>query len=283
MYKVEKSFDDVLVAPKKAASASEVYENYLYFLDGVKAVEKKKKRPLSSEESSNFFKEFCVRRNGKALFRKSSGSNDPLADYWLATVKKASVFKLSCSNVSLFQGLDKTFLTQLAKKSTEKFCFEEIDRALSSRGVVLVIEDSIPGMGIDGAVFNLTSSNPVIAMSLRYGRIDYFWFTLMHELSHLVMHYDELENPIVDDLESTPETLVERQADRLASDVLIPRHKWRSSQFRRSRSKNDLYKLARNVGVHPAIVAGRLRKELNRYDIFSDIVNEVDVRELLNG
>ncbi len=39
-------------------------------------------------------------------------------------------------------------------------------------------------------------------MSLRYDRVDNFWFTLIHELSHIAKHYKEQNSIIVDDLDS---------------------------------------------------------------------------------
>lgn len=81
-------------------------------------------------------------------------------------------------------------------------------------------------------------------------------------------------NDIHDDLK-------EKQADRLASNSLISRSDWRSSIVKYSSCEKSIKDFAKQVGVHPSIVAGRLQKELNRYDIFSKIVNEVNVRKVL--
>lgn len=54
---------------------------------------------------------------------------------------------------------------------------------------------------VDGVVIK-TDNGPVIGMSLRYDRVDNFWFTLIHELSHIAKHYKEQNSIIVDDLDS---------------------------------------------------------------------------------
>lgn len=60
---------------------------------------------------------------------------------------------------------------------------KEVAQVLSQYGIAFVIEKQLPKTGIDGATFEIMN-HPVIALSLRYDRIDSFWFTLFHELAH---------------------------------------------------------------------------------------------------
>jgi len=105
----------------------------------------------------------------------------------------------------------------------------------------------------------------------------------MHELSHLALHLDRLSTPIVDDLEEGEETVVEQEANRLASDSLIPRNLWRNCQVKYSLALDDVVSFAKEVGIAPQIVAGRLRNELHRHELFSALVHEVNVRERILG
>jgi HTH-type transcriptional regulator/antitoxin HigA len=103
----------------------------------------------------------------------------------------------------------------------------------------------------------------------------------MHELAHICNDYQLLADPILDDLDDDHASLVEKRADRLANASLISRNVWRSSKVHYQQSKESILEFAAEQGIHPAIVAGRLRRELNRHDLFADIVNAVDVRKVL--
>ena len=67
-------------------------------------------------------------------------------------------------------------------------------------------------MSADGAVFHPSTGHPVIAMSLRFPRLGYFWFTLLHELAHLVLHADQLKEPVFFDVEGEEKDRAERAA-----------------------------------------------------------------------
>ena len=86
------------------------------------------------------------------------------------------------------------------------------DRAreqLAEAGITLVVEPHLAGTFLDGAAF-LKGSRPVIGMTLRYDRLDNFWFVLFHELVHVKWHlrrgvmdevFDDLDIETTDDLE----------------------------------------------------------------------------------
>jgi HTH-type transcriptional regulator/antitoxin HigA len=48
-------------------------------------------------------------------------------------------------------------------------------------------------------------------------------------------------------------------------------------------NKKKLIVVAGELGVHPSIVAGRLRREKRDYRLYSDIITEFDTREILFG
>ena len=66
---------------------------------------------------------------------------------------------------------------------------------LNGYGIILIVEPHLPKTYLDGAAFLTPSGNPVIAMTLRYDRIDNFWFVLMHELAHVSKHLSQ-ESPL---------------------------------------------------------------------------------------
>jgi HTH-type transcriptional regulator/antitoxin HigA len=91
-----------------------------------------------------------------------------------------------------------------------------------------------------------------------------------------------LKTPIIDDFDNEEQKAsdTEIQANRLAKNSLVSRDQWRNCSIRCT-SPELVVEFADSVGIHPAIVAGLLRKELNRYDMYSRIVNQVDTRELV--
>ena len=61
-------------------------------------------------------------------------------------------------------------------------------------------------------------------MTLRYSRLDNYWFVLFHELSHIILHYDKLQSPIFDDLDKESGDDIELDANYYAMEHLVPRY-----------------------------------------------------------
>ena len=64
---------------------------------------------------------------------------------------------------------------------------------LKRHGIKLIIEPHLPKTHLDGATLLADKNNPVVGLSIRHNRPDNFWFTLMHELAHIALHYDNNE------------------------------------------------------------------------------------------
>ena len=159
----------------------------------------------------------------------------------------------------------KTHLRQLAAfpKSVT-----EVPEALADAGIRFVVVEPLPGGKIDGAAFWLTPQQPVIAMSVRFDRVDAFWFTLMHEISH-VAHNDALS--IDTDLSGSHEggeledpkwrDQIEDRADAEASATLID-PKLLESFIRRVGplyTKVKINQFAHRIKIHPGIIVGQLQ------------------------
>lgn len=152
---------------------------------------------------------------------------------------------------------------------------------LSRYGVALVVVEHLPHTRLDGAVFFMASDRPVIALTLRYDRIDYFWFTLLHEIGHLVRDLSDDVGGFFDDLDSSGSNDPrEGGADAFARDVLVPPADWERSPLRSSPNPAYVRELAARLGIHPAIVAGRVRREHSAYRILGNLVGHGAVREL---
>lgn len=137
----------------------------------------------------------------------------------------------------------------------------KVPRVLAEMGIRLVIVDRLPKSKIDGASL-LPGKAPIIGLSLRYDRIDYFWHTLAHELSHVfnkdVMIDVEIENTGIED---DSKAMIENRADKDACEMLIPKAKLDSFIARVGPlySKERINRFANLMKVHPGIVVGQLQ------------------------
>ena len=151
---------------------------------------------------------------------------------------------------------------------------------LAEHGIALVIERHLPRTHLDGAALCLLDGRPVIGLTLRYDRIDNFWFSIMHELAHVSLHLDCDENELfIDDLSLTGEDPLEDEADTLAQDTLIPPQLWETSPVEGRATILAVYTFARAVNVHPAVIAGRIRHERGNYRLLSQLVGSGEVRK----
>jgi HTH-type transcriptional regulator/antitoxin HigA len=148
---------------------------------------------------------------------------------------------------------------------------EEVRRVpgiLAECGISLVVVEHLQQTRIDGVCLWRDERHPVIALSMRYDRLDYFWFTLLHELGH-VQKKDGLTGLLKPDVDLVGDQAAqtstkppeEQAADRFAAEHLI-----RSSDIenfiarvRPLFSKVKIKGFALRQGVHPAIVIGQLQ------------------------
>ena len=155
---------------------------------------------------------------------------------------------------------------------------------LSKHGIALAIALHLPRTYLDGAALRLSDGRPVIGLTLRYDRIDNFWFCLLHELAHLGRHMDtNVGNAFVDDqtlrgMEGRWEDPKEVQADEWAEEALVPQAAWEASSARKRPTPMAVMNLARALQIHPAIVAGKVRYEQKNYRLLSQFVGTGEVR-----
>ena len=149
---------------------------------------------------------------------------------------------------------------------------------LDQHGIAMIVEEKL-STGLDGAAM-MCRGVPVVALTIRYDRLDNFWFVLMHELVHLFRHLDSTTDSFFDDLDSDDQADPrEIEADQLAGELLIPNKDWERSPARTVRSTVTASHLAQQLKIHPAIVAGRIRKTYKDYRVLSGLVGQGEVRK----
>ncbi len=159
-----------------------------------------------------------------------------------------------------------------------------VPRILADCGVRLVMVEGLPGGKIDGVCFWLEDGpSPVVGMSLRFDRIDNFWFVLRHELEHVLRGHGvdglmldtDLATETDENAAEIPEE--EREANAAASDFCVPKSKMDSWVARKSPffSESDLIGFARLQNVHPGLVAGQLRHRTKKYNSFTTFLAKI--------
>ncbi len=183
------------------------------------------------------------------------------------------------------------FLRRVVKLSASEDGPRLAEKLLAEHGIPLIILPHLPGAPLDGAALRSADRRPVIALTLRHDRIDNFWFCLLHEIAHVALHIDTGDDALIDsegDIfihnhnlrrgEVTGENSKESQADRLAEEALIPNSAWEESDAYRNPTPFNVMSLAQDLGVHPAIVAGRVRYQRGNYRLLSQFVGSGQVR-----
>ena len=152
---------------------------------------------------------------------------------------------------------------------------------LAKHGIPLIIEPHLPRTFLDGAAILVETHRPIIGLSLRHDRLDNFWWCLMHELAHIGLHLDTDIAGFFDDLDVMDSgDKQEKEADQRAGEALIPGDAWERSPAKSFRSAQSVKHLAKELGIHPAIVAGRMRRHFNNYRILNQLVGHRQVRRL---
>jgi HTH-type transcriptional regulator/antitoxin HigA len=179
------------------------------------------------------------------------------------------------------------FLRELARLSWSDEGPRLARELLAKRGVALVVVPHLPRTYLDGAALRLGDGTPVVGLTIRYDRLDNFWFCLMHELAHVGRHLEGGDSFIDDltlrDVEQGHQDPREVEADEWAEEALVPSDVWQAAAARENPTPAAVLSLAKTLNVAPAIIAGRVRHERKNYRMLSHFVGAAEVRRLFAG
>ena len=179
------------------------------------------------------------------------------------------------------------FLRKVAQLSPSEDGPTRARSCLAENGISLEYVPHLRRTHLDGAALRLSDGRPVIGLTLRYDRIDNFWFTLLHELAHIGLHLDEdsddapgyIDDHSLRSVESD-EGSREYAADVMAEDALIPPEIWEEGVVHERPTPMAVVDMSWEAGVHPAIIAGRVRYKSGNYRLLSQFVGTGEVRRL---
>lgn len=179
--------------------------------------------------------------------------------------------------------IEESFFKDIVKLSFFEQGPKLVREMLNKLGIHMIILEHLPKTYLDGACFTTPSGRPVIAMTLRYDRLDNFWFTLLHELVHLYLHLDNGETAFFDDTNLGPSKTtdpIEIEANNFAGEILVPAKYMDEYDLIQKPTTSKILDLADKLSIAPGIVAGRVRWERKDYKIFPKLIGNKEVRRL---
>ena len=251
-------------------------EDYGYF--GSKTLKKYSKGELLKE----FFASIGGNLQPVALFRSGiSHRSVPRTDtgalsaWMIRVIDKSKKIK---TPVKYKHGIiDITFMRNLVKLSTKENGPVLACEELRKIGIKVVMERHLPKTYLDGAAILTEKNNPVIGITLRYDRLDNFWFTLMHELAHVARHYGQDISVFYDEKllekDGIEISVKEREADEWAGESILPESKWEISNAKITPSPMAVQSLANELGIHIVVVAGVTRFKHRNFFYLNKIIN----------
>lgn len=252
-------------------------ESYGYF--GNKTLKKYSKGELLKE----FFGSLGGNLQPVALFRsgvshRSAPRTDTsaLSAWMIRVLEKAK--KIKTSEKYKHGIIDVAYMRNLMKLSTKNDGPVLACAALRKIGIKVVMERHLPQTYLDGAAILTEKDNPIIGITLRYDRLDNFWFTLMHEVAHVARHYGQDVSVFYDEklLEKGGATISEkeREADEWAEESILPESKWEISNAKITPSPMAACSLANELGIHVAVIAGVVRFKHQNFFFLNKIIND---------
>lgn len=135
--------------------------------------------------------------------------------------------------------------------------FDKIVDICSKAGVKVVYTPCLPKAPIHGST-RWINNTPLIQLSGRYRRNDIFWFTLFHEIGHILLHgkkYISIEN-----VEYEGENLeFEEEANVFSAQILLSEDEENEILNSAPLDDNDIVNFADKFGTNPAVIIGRLQ------------------------
>lgn len=144
---------------------------------------------------------------------------------------------------------------------------KELKRIFAECGIIFQVVKNFTGAPVQG--FIKKSNNKIIlSMTIRGAFSDIFWFTLFHEIGHL-LNGDIVNSNFIDYTDS--KSNMEDSADEFARGVLINEDDFNNFIATQNLTETAIINFAKKQGVKPFIVVGRIQKEKNNFRIFANL------------
>lgn len=218
---------------------------------------------------------FSTELKRKLAFRKSDNNNFSLESLycWLRYGEITSnkeqypsfnIDKLKESVVEIRNLVNKPFLDQYTK----------IKDILKNCGVSLVFEPHLPNTYVNGVSYKVSCDKAIIMISDRGKKDDILWFTLFHEIAHLIKHS---KKEVFIDLENSEKSDIEKEADEFSRNILIPDKIYKDFINNNYNLDDEIIKKFSNKNnISPGILIGRLQKDgIIGWNKFTNLITRI--------
>lgn len=165
-------------------------------------------------------------------------------------------------------------LGQCRALTVQPFDHQRVVDLCASAGVAVAFVPELPKTHLSGIARWLTKDKALIQLSLRYKTSDQVWFTFFHEAGHILMHG---KKTIFIDEKKADSAEIEEEANRFASELLIPAVAWARFERARDFSSASVKRFATSQGIAPGIVVGRLQHlKLLSYAFLNDLKERLE-------
>jgi HTH-type transcriptional regulator/antitoxin HigA len=174
---------------------------------------------------------------------------------WLRAAQLAAA-DVMCSEWSA-QALSASIprLRALTKQKDPRRFIPALQKECAAAGVAVSVVRPPSGCRAYGAIYQTTKGNPLVVLSGRQLSDDQLWFTLFHELGHLLLHPHRL---LVLEGMNTTADLEEEQADNFAAAAIVP-SAYSAQLASVSLNAEAVIRFAMQVGVSPGLIVGQLQ------------------------
>jgi HTH-type transcriptional regulator/antitoxin HigA len=239
------------------------------------------------EKAKEYFLSAAGPQFATAYHRKKMRSGNVPNEYallaWQARILERARGLVEREELAEFE-LDDRWLPELVSLTKREDGAKRACNLLADKGIALIIERHLPGSYLDGAAMLGDGELPIIGLTLRYDRLDNFWFVLLHELGHVFLHlFDGLRFDFFDEESASDDDSIEAGADTFAQETLIPEVLWDQCLSRFALSEEAVRLDAEKLGIDTSVIAGRIRRERRNYTILNDLVGQGRVRPQFEG
>lgn len=198
----------------------------------------------------------AIEKTGAIAFRKSTGKkNNPVA---LAAWVRCGELGARKRQVAEYNEnkLKQSFpdIKKVIYDMPNNF-FEQITDILANCGVILLACPHFSGTYVNGAT-EWINDNPMIQVSIRGKRADRLWFTIFHEIGHILKHGKKGQISCDND-----NSVQEQEANDFAAEILLPKKEYDAFRYKGDYSSNAILEFAQDKEIDPGVIVGRLQHD----------------------
>ena len=150
---------------------------------------------------------------------------------------------------------------------------DEIKELLKECGVSLIFEPHLPNTYVNGVSYKITKDKAIIMISDRGKKDDILWFTLFHEIAHLIMHS---KKEVFIDGDNELKSSIEKEADDFAKNTLISKNAYDDFIKNNIINEKTIRKFSKDNNIIPGILVGRMQKEgIIGYNEFNNLITRI--------